>query len=93
MTMFWMFVIVVVTVYSAGLFVNRQNYEAERDRIADRQTSSTEVESFPADPSTPGVAGAVAGFGLLGGWVVVGGVMLYRAQRAKARRAVEVSDR
>lgn len=89
MTAFWMFVIVVVTVFSAGLLVNRQNYEAERERIADRQTQSTTVEP---SPSSPGMAGAVVGFGLLGGWVAVGGVMLYRAQRAKTMRAVEASE-
>lgn len=86
MTVFWMLVIVILTVFAAGLYTNRQTYEAELDQESDLGAQTT------PDQTSPGVAGAIAGFGLFAGWVVVGGVTLYRAKRAKGRLAAETSD-
>ena len=80
MTAFWLVVILAATLFSAGLYANRQSYETERPTAE----ASTEGE---VTTSSPGLTGAIAGFGLFGGWLVVGGVMIYRAQKAKKAAA------
>jgi len=80
MTAFWLIVILAAALFLAGLYADRQSFEAERP------TAETSTEGG-VTTSSPGLAGAIAGFGLLGGWMVVGGVMIYRAQKAKKAAA------
>ncbi|MDW3178680.1 MAG: hypothetical protein R8J94_14915 [Acidimicrobiia bacterium] len=66
-TVLAMIVIVVFTIYLAGLVPDQQG----RDSVSD-----------PID--SPGPAGAIVGFGMIGGWLVVGGVIIFRAQRRRS---------
>lgn len=47
--------------------------------VPDQQGSDS--VSDPTD--SPGPAGAIVGFGMIGGWLVVGGVIIFRAQRKR----------
>lgn len=61
-----MIVIVMFTIYLAGLVPDQQS----TDSVSDSSDS-------------PGPAGAIVGFGMIGGWLVVGGVIIFRAQRKR----------
>jgi len=79
MTSFWLVVLLLGTIFGAGLYTNRQNSLADASPAAAISTDAGD---------SGGAARALVGFGLLAGWVVVGGVMIIRAQkRQKARLA------
>jgi len=77
MTSFWLVVLLLGTIFGAGLYTNRQTSLAEASPAAAISTDAGD---------SGGTVRALMGFGLLGGWVVVGGVMLVRAQKRQKTR-------